>query len=125
MLCYISRPLFIFQLLAAGSKCVSTELFCHILFAMESSSSSCKTAQEDSSSTTASHTELVIGIKQSIVTVAPQVPVQETELCCNSLIVLAHCDIPVKSRAIAMETQPYSSGVVVLLHWDVPVQRAV
>ena len=87
---------------------------------MESSSSSCKTAQEDSSSTTALHTELVIGREHSIVTVAPQVPVQETdsELCCNSVIVLPHCDIPVKSRAIAMETQPYSSGVVVFLHWD-------
>ena len=111
------------QLLAAGSKCVSIELVCH--FAMESSSCSCKTSQEDSSSTTASRSELVIGIEQSIVIVAPQVPVQETELCCNSVIVLPHCDIPIKNRAIAMETQPCSSGVVVLLHWDIPVQRAV
>ena len=64
-------------------------------------------------------------MEQSIVTVAPQVPVQETKPCCSSVIVLTHCDIPVKSGAIEMERDPCSSGVVVLLHWDIPVQRAV
>ena len=89
---------------------------------MESSSSSYKTAQEDSSSTTALHSELVIGMEHLVI---PQVPLQETEPCCSSVIVLAHCDIPIKNRVIAMETEPCSSGVVVLLHWDIPVQRAV
>ena len=90
--------------------------------------SSCKTTQEDSSSYSALHPELVIGVEHlPIVTVhvTPQVPVQETEPYCSSVIVLAHYDIPVNNRAIIMETQPCSSGVIVLLHQDIPVQRAV
>ena len=101
---------------------LSSSVTYNIIIAMESSSCSCKIAQEDSCSTTALHSDFVIGMEHSA---APQVPVQETELYCNSVIVLAHCDIPVKNRVIAMETEPCSSGVVVLLHWDVPVQRAV
>ena len=92
---------------------------------MESSSSSYKIAQEDSSSTTALYSELVVGMEHSIVPVLVQVPVQETEPYCSTAIVLAHSDVPVKIQTAVMETEPCSSGVVVLLCWDVPVQRAV
>ena len=78
-----------------------------------------KTAQEDSSSFTALHSELVIGMEHSTVTVFP---VHETS---NSVIVLAHSDVPVKNQTTVMETEPCSSGVVVLLRRDVPVQREV
>ena len=92
---------------------------------MESSSSSCKIAQEDSSSTTALYSELVVGMEHSIIPVLVQVPVQEIEPHCSSVIVLAHSDVPVKIRAIVVETEPCSSGVIALLYWDIPVQRAV
>ena len=86
---------------------------------MESSHS--KTAEE-SSNYTPLHSELVTGMEHSTVTVFS---VQEKRPFCNSVMVLAHSDIPVKNQTVVMETEPCSSGVVVLLHCDVPVQREV
>ena len=84
---------------------------------MESS----RTAGE-SSNYTALHPELVTGMEHSTVTVFS---VQENRAFRNSVMVLAHSDIPVKNQTIVMETEPCSSGVIVLLRFDVPVQREV